>query len=123
MKSKQLPVLAFLLLMLMTKGFSQDITGTWEGLYGTADVFNNARGMNYHWGKDSLFVHMDLHQQGRKITGQFYYADIGHRDQPFAIYKISGLLDKKNPFSFFRLIMDGMVKDNTPHKYGTQYFH
>jgi len=100
----------------------QNITGTWEGLYGVGKYYLTGRGVNYHWGKDSFYLHMELHQTDRKIVGLFYYSPIRHPDRPIVMYQVSGLLDKKNPFAFFRLAMDGIMEDNTGSRLAEQLF-
>ena len=128
MKSKQTLLLTLLCAFLATTVQCQTlppatISGTWEGYYGMGQYYSPAHGQVYHWGKDSFFVHMELYQHDRKIVGTFYYSRVGHPDKPIVMYEISGLLDKKNPLTFFRLNKNGVIEDNTDRKLGIQLFH
>jgi hypothetical protein len=123
MKRKQLALLLILGVCITKTAFSQDITGTWEGYYGTGQYYDGARGMRYHFGKDSFFLHMELQQEGRKIVGLFSYSSDPHQNNPVVMYKVSALLDKKNPLSFFRLIMGGVMEDNTARRASNLMFH
>jgi len=125
MKGIQLTLaLLFILGICIPKtSISQDITGTWEGYYGTGEYYSRAVGMKYLWDKDSLFLHMELQQKGRKISGIFYYYSDSNHEKPDVIYQVSGLLDKKDPLSFFRLIMSGVVQDNSSRKRSNLLFH
>ena len=102
MKRKHLAFLLILGVCITKTAFPQDITGTWEGYYGIGQYYDGARGMHYHLGKDSVFLHMELHQEGRKIVGLFYYSSDPHNDNPIVMYKVSGLLDKKEPTVLFQ---------------------
>lgn len=123
MKRKYLLFLLLLEICGTKAAFSQDITGTWEGYFGTGTIYDRGRGMHYHLGNDSFFLHMELHQEGRKVAGLFYYSNDAHSDKPAVMYKISGLLDKKNPLSFFRLIKGGVMEDDIAHKPFNLIFH
>jgi len=123
MKRKQLALLLILGVCMTKTAFSQDVTGTWEGYYGTGQYYERGRGMIYHLGKDSFFLHMELQQEGRKITGLFSYSRDPHQGHPIVMYKVSALLDKKNPLSFFRLIMGGVMEDNTGLRASNLLFH
>ncbi|HUS00336.1 MAG TPA: hypothetical protein VMY77_01340 [Chitinophagaceae bacterium] len=80
--------------------FGQDLTGTWEGVFGTDNIIP---------GRRSSFMHMELKQDGRKIEGIFYYASPSTK-QIDMMYELSGELGKKKLFPF-RLVRGKILID------------
>jgi hypothetical protein len=117
----------FIILLLFICSFnvtySQDLTGTWTG-YLKLYIPNERRiGRDRDWQKDSLYMHLEILQQNRKLTSIIYYAKPSSKEIPLAVFKASGLLDKKNPLSFFRIIKDGLLQDNTKNQLAIGFFN
>lgn len=102
---------------------SQDITGTWVGYIKLNTRYAHDVRRDYNsLDKDSLFMHMELKQENRKVTCVFYYARKEKQRRPFVIYKASALPDKKNPLDFFKITRDGIIQDNTKAQAATSFF-
>jgi hypothetical protein len=95
--------LTFLALLFSTCSFTQDLTGTWEGVFGTRNIIP---------GRNSLFMHLEIKQDGRKLAGIFYLLSPETR-QIDMVYEISGELGRKNIFPF-RLITGALLDRDHP---------
>jgi hypothetical protein len=79
-----------LFLLTGTTAFAQDLSGTWEGLFGSDMVPK--------LGRRSFFMHLELKQEGRQLSGYFYNSDIDSPDKANVLYQVSGVLGKKRAF-------------------------
>src|ERR1039457_4011868 len=122
MKFKPHVILALLPIFFVTKSYSQNLSGTWDGLYGIGQNYINHEGMSYRFAKDSLYMHLEILQEGRKIYGVFYYSNNANEYEPLAMCQISGLLDKKNPLNFFKLNREEVMQDHTDPKMAIKLF-
>ncbi|MBS1628385.1 MAG: hypothetical protein JSR09_09580 [Bacteroidetes bacterium] len=87
--------------------FSQTLTGTWEGVF-FSDMSRYER--------KKFILHMELKQEGNKLKGVFYTAKFEKPNEPEAIYTISGILGKKDPLAFFKLMEDNLVEYTIPYE-------
>lgn len=93
--------ITFCLCSLFSK--AQNLTGTWEGVF-----FSN---QNFKVQKQFL-LHMELKQTDHQLVGVFSTADFTTPDKPDIVYKVSGLLGKKEPLKLFHLMYEGVLMTN-----------
>ena len=91
----------FLALLVAASSFAQDLTGTWEGILGARSIIP---------GRESPSMHIEIKQEGRKLTGIFYFFSPETR-QTGIVCEISGELGRKKIFPF-RLISGAFLERN-----------
>jgi hypothetical protein len=116
MKYRLSIIFTLFIIFFTTKIHSQDLTGTWEGLYGIGTKYVNDDGMNYRFDKDSVYIHLELKQNGRQVEGLLYFAYTDSKHDHIATCSFSGLLDKKNPLKFFLLHRERIFQNDIDPK-------
>ncbi|MBS1916815.1 MAG: hypothetical protein JST87_11100 [Bacteroidetes bacterium] len=116
----------FLTLTLAVSSFlfasSQDITGTWAGYFKLNKRYaHDARSNYYSFDKDSMYLHVELSQNDRKLTSLFYYGNSFYKESPIVVYKAFGFSDKKKPLDFFKILADGVIEDNIKRQVGASF--
>jgi len=103
---------------------SQDITGTWAGYFKLNKRYaHDARRDYYSLDKDSMYLHVELSQNNRKVTSVFYYGNSFYKEKPIVVYKAYAKLDKKKPLDFFKIMTDGVIQDNTKTQSGSSFIN
>lgn len=92
-----------LFLLCSAVSFAQDLTGDWQGVFNTD--------MSLVGKRRSFSMKMHLEQNGRKIKGHFFNAQLDFPDKPNVGYSISGLIAKKS-IAPYRMMRGQILLDN-----------
>lgn len=112
-KSQKRILLTAISLLLFVSGYSQDLSGYWQGVFVT-DLAEKRPGR-------SFFMNMVLYQDGRKIEGRFGNSQMNSKNTIDVVYEISGSLGKKDKLPT-RLTRGSILYDNLPGRAAEAFF-